>query len=394
MKKNYFMLAATTMMLAACAQTDVVNEIAVEETPQAIGFETFANKQTRATENSSAAYSQDLGSHHETFEVYAYKNVSDQMVFNNEEVSINTRPVINNDGTVTPSTWKYNGQVYWDKAATEYNFYAAAPAADYWNFNETISDGKVDQTKSYFTINSYEINDHNATVVNEHEYVDVFGNTSTDLMIASKEQVTSSSTQALFQPVQLDFIHILSRLNITVSKDASLDDQVVTLNSLTVYNVSNIGSFNENAELNSTLNEGTYERWNPTNNVTSYTSLLNEELTTAAQYMLQSLVIPQPAEYEDVTLAGPALNQSYTKPYFKITYTIKEMDNSNPTIELSSEEFTAYYNLANAFGLTSGSLAFNEGWQNTLNITIKPTAIEFTGKVATWAGTPGDKIID
>ena len=54
MKKNYFLLAATTMMLAACAQTDVVNEIAVEETPQAIGFETFANKQTRADDASTA----------------------------------------------------------------------------------------------------------------------------------------------------------------------------------------------------------------------------------------------------------------------------------------------------------------------------------------------------
>ena len=38
MKKNYFLLAATTMMFAACAQSDLVNEIAVEETPQAIGF--------------------------------------------------------------------------------------------------------------------------------------------------------------------------------------------------------------------------------------------------------------------------------------------------------------------------------------------------------------------
>ena len=63
MKKNYFMLAATTMMLAACAQTDVVNEIAVEGTPQTIGFETFANKQTRATneaENSTASTKQGL----------------------------------------------------------------------------------------------------------------------------------------------------------------------------------------------------------------------------------------------------------------------------------------------------------------------------------------------
>ena len=48
MKMNYFMLAATAALFAACAETDLVNEIAVEETPQAIGFETFADKVTLA----------------------------------------------------------------------------------------------------------------------------------------------------------------------------------------------------------------------------------------------------------------------------------------------------------------------------------------------------------
>jgi hypothetical protein len=39
--------------------------------------------------------------------------------------------------------------------------------------------------------------------------------------------------------------------------------------------------------------------------------------------------------------------------------------------------------LAKAFGL-SGDLAFNEGWQNNLTITITPTEIKFDGKVAVW----------
>ena len=41
MKKNYFMLALASMMMAACANNDLVDEGVVKETPQAIGFETF-----------------------------------------------------------------------------------------------------------------------------------------------------------------------------------------------------------------------------------------------------------------------------------------------------------------------------------------------------------------
>ena len=47
------MMAAAATMFAACTQSDFVNEVS-EEAPQAIGFETFVNKSTRA-ENSSAA---------------------------------------------------------------------------------------------------------------------------------------------------------------------------------------------------------------------------------------------------------------------------------------------------------------------------------------------------
>ena len=46
-----------------------------------------------------------------------------------------------------------------------------------------------------------------------------------------------------------------------------------------------------------------------------------------------------------------------------------------------------YYNLANAFGYNTGNLSFNEGWQNTLNITIKPATIVFSADVAAWSTT-------
>ena len=55
--------------------------------------------------------------------------------------------------------------------------------------------------------------------------------------------------------------------------------------------------------------------------------------------------------------------------------------------ESSSETFTSYYNLAAAFGKTSAGdkLPFNEGWMNTLHITLGPETIEFSGQVNQFA---------
>ena len=75
-----------------------------------------------------------------------------------------------------------------------------------------------------------------------------------------------------------------------------------------------------------------------------------------------------------------------SEPYFTIKYSI------------DGEIFEASYNLAAAFmnmnnnmfegdGTTdlNAKFAFYEGWQNTLNITINPSTIQFTADVAEWA---------
>ena len=133
MKKNYFLLAASTMMFAACAQTDMVNEVVTEEAPQAIGFETFANKQTRAAENNAtSSYSWSLSDHHTSFMVWGYKNVTNAKVFDGVTVSY-----IDTNSDSQADDWDYVSNsgfpVYWDKTATRYDFYAAAPAkASFW----------------------------------------------------------------------------------------------------------------------------------------------------------------------------------------------------------------------------------------------------------------------
>ena len=90
------------------------------------------------------------------------------------------------------------------------------------------------------------------------------------------------------------------------------------------------------------------------------------------------------------TPAGTSVNavSANSKPYLVLTYTIQQTHDANGdeiATPKAPEEFTVYYNLANAFGLTTGNLAFNEGWQNTLNITIKPDVINFCAKVSEWS---------
>lgn len=127
MKRNYVMMAMAAAMLASCAQTGLVEEIA-EEPQKAIGFSTFVDKATRAgdqAENSTATYEQGMNIHHETFNVWGFKNSSPTAVFNAVEVNYQAQTTV--DGITTPAHWKYNDLRYWDKAATDYYFYACAP---------------------------------------------------------------------------------------------------------------------------------------------------------------------------------------------------------------------------------------------------------------------------
>jgi hypothetical protein len=85
--------------------------------------------------------------------------------------------------------------------------------------------------------------------------------------------------------------------------------------------------------------------------------------------------MPQIAGYQNIKIDGSDAESS-AKPYIKITYSVT-------TDGVEQPNCTYFYNLAKAFGL-SEDLAFNEGWQNNLTITITPTEIKFDGKVAVW----------
>lgn len=80
----------------------------------------------------------------------------------------------------------------------------------------------------------------------------------------------------------------------------------------------------------------------------------------------------------DIKSSGAAASH----PYFVISYTVNE------------EPFTAYYNLANAFGKAAAeTLPFNEGWQNTLNIKLDADIITFDAQVYEWKDNATPNVI-
>ena len=109
MKKSYLMIAAAVALFTACAEKDAFKDVDTQDV--AIGFDgKYVNKVTRAEIVES--WFQNTSNH---FGVYGYKG--DFQLFNKEDVSWNG------------SDWTHSTVRFWDKAATDYNFYAYAPYA-------------------------------------------------------------------------------------------------------------------------------------------------------------------------------------------------------------------------------------------------------------------------
>lgn len=448
MRKNLIIIATTALVFAACSNNDSLKSDIQTGNEDAINFSSYTSKLTRATENNTANYSWEFFNHHESFQVWGYKNTSETAVFNGDIVTVTS------DGAATPTyTYTYSPIRYWDKAATSYQYYAAAPKNANWTLNGVES--VATQGSGYFTTSSTLTGTNIADGTTN--YYDSFksANGDIDKLIAAPKTVYKVHFS---QEVQLNFIHILSRLNVTVKKGEILKDQTVIVKKLEIHNLKPIGAFNESTAASQ---NGNNTRWTESGNALTYAAPLDKEVTATItssnpnpdpQYLIQSLVIPQDAAYESIALDGQAktaanavlftldeynayfgtnLNStdfaaltdaektkipavdaanaiaSTTIPYLVINYTIQDKTGAGPDYP-TADEFTAYFNLAAAFGMdgvdhtndtpTAGTdqtkLAFNEGWQNTLHITLNPDAIEFCAKVSEWSTVEEELVVD
>ena len=381
MKKSYLMIAAAATLFAACASNDEFKEISNQES--VIGFSTLYQKATKATENSGESYTWSLSNHHANFKVWGYKNTSADAVFDGEEVRWDT--------SLEPDAWTYTNNRYWDKAATTYQFYACAPYSATTPFKFNGVTNLASQNAGYFTIETaYTKVGENVSPKSETTAVESWKSRNpqydVDLMIAAPAVYTDAAlTNAYTHEVTLNFIHILSRLNITVKTSAGFFPTVTTgdkikVTNITIGHMKNSGTFNENADLGgANLSDGTSLRWSATgDNDFSYD--INYDATQEAKYVIEALMMPQTAGVETISLNGSQVTgNTENKPFLKIAYSI--YNNAGD----KHEDYVAYYNLASLFGKSGDqTLDFNEGWQNTLNITISPDQINFDGNVAVW----------
>lgn len=351
-------MAAAATMFAACSQNEVLNEVQVQDEAQAIGFSTYANKATRS-ENNNKAYAWDLEDHHESFDVWAGKLVKGA---HHAVYAIDSKGTVNYES----NSWVATPSKYWDKTATEYYFYAGAPSDTKWSLGLTTAG---DYSTGYLKYDAFTLEGINIADGTSTRYDSWERKNDKDLMIAAPKTVErnayNSTTPA---DVELQFIHILSRLNILVKKGSNIAGELV-VTGLDVHNLKNEGSFDESKEP-----AGDYktERWDGTQ-TGDYTLVgvqpQNALDKTTAVYTHQCLVIPQTIAKQDIDTDGHDIVAN-SEPYFVIRYTIE------------GEPYFAYYNLAAAFGVDQ--LGFFEGWENTLTITINPSTIVFDAKVSEW----------
>lgn len=407
--KKYLFILATAAIVASCAENDSFKEINTPD--EAIGFSTYTGKLTRA-ENSSATEVDALEAYNTTFKVWGSKffpdnyfspadednNPDEERVFGID----NTGEIVSHNGT----SWTYSPARFWDKSATSYSFYAAAPSGKSWVWNNTTKKlSLVD-----FALSGYNsVTGAPATEVDVDKVLTENVDTE-DLMISTDVTGYNDYTSAA---VNLHFNHILSRLNIGVRKATTLDAFDVKLNSIKVFNMKSNGTFDENLASGETLSGGTIARWAtaPTTPA-KFTSGVGYEpasallitstettVNTYYQYVYEGLAIPQAVAYNQ-TVDVP----TYTAATAEQQAAMLKLDGSNatessaPYIVIDYEIWTTgasaakvdaykyYYNLADVFnGNAETAVNFCEGWQNTLKITLAPVAIEFDADVYEWA---------
>lgn len=184
--KHLIFIAAVAIVTASCAHS-----FQVQETQQpAIGFGTWAEQLTKArTPGSNEFVNED------DFAVFGfYTKEGNTTVFDNQTVSYN--------GT----TWSYSPLRFWDPTASSYTFFAISPA-------------------SYGVAGSYA---QNGLFTSANEIT--FAGNDNDILVAEKKVVAAAESTPKYPstPVEMDFNHIASLVDVRVKMDASLASALIS----------------------------------------------------------------------------------------------------------------------------------------------------------------------
>jgi len=370
MKKSYLILAAVAGLFASCAQNEDLVQIADE--PVAIGFNSeFVDNVTRAEMNMT--WFKTAGN---AFGVYGFKGVAGETgttnLFTNEKVTYTAG---------TTNDWTHPTVRFWDKSASNYNFYAYAPYGAYgaaWNNGTGFTFTGIPIIK--------EITEENADVVvakSQNNYS--FANCATDHAAAGFDPDNVHPTHATPSGfVPFTFHHVLSKLSFKVkthedySNTAVITVKKIELNFPTDNNVSWAETNKDNYPGTTTYSSAYAAA--ETTSITYETEVYNdatgqEAIVTPAAIGKTYIVTPK-----NGTVTGHAFG-------IKVTYDVQYKKETTPgsgTYENDVLE-TACVATGN-IAATDYNPAQNEAW--VITIDINPVKIDFcVNKVEAWDDT-------
>ncbi len=349
MKKSYLMIAAVAL-LTACGGNDIIHEISTQEAP--ISFRQSINKITRAHIGSIDNLKTEGG-----FVVYGYKSLDDFDTKENPDIFAGK----NVYWDATNSAWKYDGLRFWDKNAT-YNFYAVAPNAPTDGATYAIQGDPTAANFGRITITGAKSNKSTAS---DDYLIDRDG---------AKGELGSAHTGSTNEPVDIDFHHIMAKVQFALK--STLTSGTVTVNSLTMTGWNNgVGNFTQNMTYTGAPGSIVYDEWNiPTASAGSValvgtgTGNTSVELTCGASATATTLtdwyiMVPQQIAY-----TAPAANVTEAGLTFTVTYTYNDGVAAPNTYEETFTDQVAIVPSTQTWGTDS---------YTTYTLDIKPNEIKF-----------------
>jgi hypothetical protein len=345
---------------------DDYNQIDFE--PKPISFAVSDRRSTRATNIDS--FDKYLG----TFSVWITK-IPDNDASSTPVVVLNGENdnslITYDESKMEPNHWTYAPYRYWDKMAT-YAFVAVSPNANIIKYNkpENVADnsGKfVTADATGYTLIGQNLQSSTSPAESEIQYGFKGGNgEDTDLMTSYKVHKTGAN--GVTGDVNLEFKHILSKLNIAIAKDPTFDNVKVLIKSVRITGLDDTGTYVEDSS-------NTERGWTTSSNNRLYT--LSWENTNGVElpkgtgegdsyqagkylYFIESLVMPQSIETNNEKLV--------------IVYTIESgthSENYTYTLNLHDSDYSVYDN-------------FMDGNKYTIKFTVRPNVITFDASIEAW----------
>ena len=360
MKK--LMILATCAAIAAVACTKIHEVTPVTQGPE-IGFGTWADVMTKGR----TATDTNFGSG-DKFNVFGSKTVSSttSVVFNGDEVSF--------DGT----NWNYSPARFWDPSASGYNFFAISPA-ELLPTDMSAAAKETAATTGAFSTKELTFD----------------GTVAYDVLVAKKTPVAPAAYNT---PVNLDFQHVASLVDVKIKKSYALKDATVTVTAISLENIVKKGTYNvasyvttAGADLNKPV--VAVANWTPAASEATgsfagttgavgqygYASVEGEALSGTPLNAFTSFVaMPQ------ALVPATGANPQQIKISYTITTTVGEtITHSNKTVAFAA--FDTVDNKVNTD--TQAATAWNPNTHYIYTLTLDAHKIDFTASITNWDST-------